>query len=252
MPLPPALVKPVADALRIALEPSARRVAAGLLVLVEAGMRGNFKSPEERLLDIVQGEIAKDDRRRAAVEKLKGIAFDPDMEHQRILARAAGVAVRGDFVMPALEIAGPIFRDSEFERPGSPIWEMWKELLARACDSSRLDEAHPAYMEIIKQLSADEAKLLTAIQPWRGFSNPGRTMPALSAVRIGLTFPNKLFFYDQHLTAIGLTDLVALANGTNTVVIEDQYFRSLTSFGYGFMDAVSPPHMSSPPSPAPP
>ena len=252
MPLPPALLKASADALKIALEPSAKRVGAGLLALVEAGLRGEYKSPEERLLDLVEGEIARDDRRRTAIERLRAMASDPDMEHQRILARAAAEAVRGDFVMPALEIAGPILRDSEFESPGTPIWEMWKELLARACDSSRLDEAHPAYMEVIKQLSGDEAKLLTAIEPWRGFATPGRGLRGLSVDRFNLTFPKKLFFYNQHLTTLGLTDMVTLADGTNTVLIEDEIFRSLTTFGYGFMTAVSSPHEPTPVSPTPP
>ena len=40
---------------------------------------------------------------------------------------------------------------------------MFSELLSRSIDKDRVEEAHPAYPLIIKQLSADEVRILTLL-----------------------------------------------------------------------------------------
>ena len=243
MPLPPVrLPKVIEDALSVMLKPSAQRFGAGFLALVEAGLRGQLKSKEEIFLDAVEGEIAADDRRRAALARLREIANDPNLEYQRILAREASRYVAPDrFVIPALPIAGKIFRDSEFDETETPIWEMWVQLLARACDKDRVGEAHPSFPWIISQLSSDEAKLLKSFVPLQPRSAPFQDpIPVIATGAIGVMFPENLLFYLGHLATLGLLMLPFGWEPTGHAVMVD-HLRTymLTDFGRSFMSAVS-------------
>jgi len=243
MSLPPIrLPKVIEDAIGEVLKPSSRRLAAGLLALVEAGSRGQSKSNEEILLDSVEGEVAANERKLAARERIREIASDPDTEYQRVLAREASRYVPADrFIMPALSIAGKIFRDSEFDQADTPIWEMWVQLLARACDKDRVGEAHPSFPWIISQMSSDEAKLLSSLAPLLPRAAPFEDpIPVIELAKIGVTFPANLGFYLGHLGSLGLLLLPFGFEPTGHVVMID-HLRTymLTDFGRSFMLAVS-------------
>lgn len=66
-------------------------------------------------------------------------------------------------VQPPLALAGPILEGVRYEDPDSPLYSMFAELLARASDTERLDEAHPAYVNMIKQMTADEAYIIKTL-----------------------------------------------------------------------------------------
>jgi hypothetical protein len=243
MPLPPVrLPKVIENAIAEVLKPSARRLAAGLLALVDAGFRGQIKSNEEILLDAVEGEISANDRRTSARAQLREIAANPNDEYQRILSREAAFYVPADrFIMPALPIAGKIFRDSEFDQSETTIWEMWVQLLARACDKDRLGEAHPSFPWIISQLSSDEAKILNSLVPVQPRPPPFDTeIPFIATAEIGVTFSDNLAFYLGHLGSLGLLVLPMGFEPTGHVVMID-HLRTymLTDFGRSFMSAVS-------------
>ena len=72
-------------------------------------------------------------------------------------------------VSPAPQILGPIIEGIRYEPEGTPIDQMFSELLSRSMDAEHLNEAHPAYPFLIKQLSADEARILRSL---RGASFP--------------------------------------------------------------------------------
>lgn len=57
-------------------------------------------------------------------------------------------------------IAGPVFEKLKFLEPESPLTELYLNLLARAIDKERSNEAHPAFIQIISQLSPDEAMFM--------------------------------------------------------------------------------------------
>ena len=42
----------------------------------------------------------------------------------------------------------------------NPLTELYLNLLARAIDKERCDEAHPAFVTIIEQMSPDEAMVM--------------------------------------------------------------------------------------------
>lgn len=239
MPLP-AVPPQVIEEL---LKPAARRIAAGLLTLVDAALRGQSKSTEEMLLDAVAGEAAANDRRIVALQRIRQLESDPGTEYQRALARAAIRYVPpAHFVMPALSIAGKIFRESEFDQTEAPIWEMWVQLLARACDKDRVGDARPSFPWLISQLSSDEARLLAALallHPRSGppFDNP---IPVIESANVGVVFPENLGFYLGHLGSLGLLILPMGSEPTGHVVMID-HIRTymLTDFGRSFISAVS-------------
>lgn len=66
-------------------------------------------------------------------------------------------------ISPVGSIAISIAEKLKFQDEGSVITEMYVSLLARAMDSERVGEAHPAFVQIISQLAPDEALLIEQI-----------------------------------------------------------------------------------------
>jgi hypothetical protein len=120
-------------------------------------------------------------------------------------------------ISPAPQIIGPVLEGVRYEQEGTPIEEMFSQLLSRAMDKERVAEAHPAYPILIKQLSADEAKILASLNGQQFdyvytrdynpttnlFYGPNKvevdTLP-----RDGLSFPGNVAFYFEHLDKLGL------------------------------------------------
>lgn len=67
---------------------------------------------------------------------------------------------------PSLLIAGPALDAMRFVGPDgdSGLQDMYATLLATAMDKETARSAHPAYVEILKQLSPDEARIVGALQ----------------------------------------------------------------------------------------
>lgn len=57
-------------------------------------------------------------------------------------------------------IAGPILERLKYLEDNNYLTELYLNLLSRAIDKERVNEAHPAFYQIIDQLSSDEAILL--------------------------------------------------------------------------------------------
>src|SRR5260370_17609348 len=95
---------------------------------------------------------------------------------------------------------------------------MYSQLLSSSMDTERVDKAHPAYPFIIRQLSADEAKVLEVIrnaeEPFelvRSFSVGGPVSPDNvekdDFPQNDLAFPENVQFYMSHLQQLGLAVL---------------------------------------------
>jgi hypothetical protein len=181
-----------------------------------------------------------------------------------------------DRVPPAPQILGPVLEGIKYEPEDSPISEMFSQLLSSSMDKSRVQNAHPAFSQIVRQLSQDEATLLNSM--WQLWNEEGRsyrqqfkqdfdrktatfnnTQMELDEVpRENLAFPENVEFYGQHLYALGITAFFDSAkqeplwddgtkgndgidyNRTQTGV---RVFKELrfTDVGRKFMAAVSPP-----------
>lgn len=73
--------------------------------------------------------------------------------------RLANVSPK-DIVPPAMHIAVPALQAIGFSMDSNEIREMYANLLAASMQKSIKNDVHPAYVELVKQLSPDEARIL--------------------------------------------------------------------------------------------
>jgi 3'-phosphoadenosine 5'-phosphosulfate sulfotransferase (PAPS reductase)/FAD synthetase len=105
-----------------------------------------------------------------------------------------------------------------YEVEGTPIDEMFAALLSSSMDKTRHASAHPAFPGIIRNLSADEAKILKALtaKPINQVSSAKLDLvrnlfePAVIEVLAapdGLDFPENARVYIEHLHQLGLIEM---------------------------------------------
>jgi hypothetical protein len=137
-------------------------------------------------------------------------------------------------VAPPPQILGPVMEGIRYEPEGTPIDEMFSELLSRSMDSERAKEAHPAFPILIKQLSADEAKILNELFS-ESFSyvytrdydselrilSPQTTIDVDELPREGLVFPENVPFYMEHLTQLGLAGIYQVGNQKSIYAVSE-------------------------------
>lgn len=78
---------------------------------------------------------------------------------EELSAKAATIPAE-ELIEPKASIAGPALQGLAFTHEEPNLKEMYLSLLATAMDGRVAADAHPAFVEIIKQLSSDEARLL--------------------------------------------------------------------------------------------
>ena len=64
---------------------------------------------------------------------------------------------------PAPEVAGPLFEALRFTAHDNDLRRMYANLLGTAIDISTAHTAHPSFVEILKQLSPDEARIIQTL-----------------------------------------------------------------------------------------
>jgi hypothetical protein len=72
-------------------------------------------------------------------------------------------------VEPKASIAGPTLQGLAFAHEEPNLKDMYLSLLATSMDGRNSDNAHPAFVEIIKQLDSEEARLLKTMLQFRGY-----------------------------------------------------------------------------------
>lgn len=70
------------------------------------------------------------------------------------------------------QIAGPIFEELRYREEGEILTEMYLNLLSKAIDKKQSNQAHPAFVKIIGQLSPDEALILKRLLERTGLTYP--------------------------------------------------------------------------------
>ena len=65
-----------------------------------------------------------------------------------------------NIVDPKASLAGPALQGLAYSHDEDELKDMYLNLLASSMDSTKAESAHPSYVETIKQLSSQEAKLL--------------------------------------------------------------------------------------------
>ena len=128
-------------------------------------------------------------------------------------------------VPPAPQLLGPVLEGIRYEPEGTPLDEMFSQLLSRSVDRERVAEAHPAYPILIKQLSSDEAKILALLHGvqfnyvyTREYDAKTNLFVGPNVVEVdelpreGLTFPANVGFYFDHLSQLGLAGIYQQGN----------------------------------------
>lgn len=65
---------------------------------------------------------------------------------------------------PKLNIVGPAIEASKYYIEEPPLRDMFAKLIASACDSTKSEVTHPAFVECIKQMNSNDAILLTKLK----------------------------------------------------------------------------------------
>jgi len=112
------------------------------------------------------------------------------------------------------QIVGPIIESMVYTDVESLIGEMFAELLARSIDKTNQDKAHPAFPQIIRQLSHDEAVILFLLkkkvykvdQKWDLIGNRSENMKTIKEEfpLDKLNYPDNLWIYMEHLNNLAL------------------------------------------------
>ena len=95
-------------------------------------------------------------------------AFDKAREYfsgqfQKDLAEKAATIPPENIVEPKASVAGPTLQGLAFTHEEENLKEMYLNLLATAMDNRVSEDAHPAFVEIIKQLNGVEADLIKGL-----------------------------------------------------------------------------------------
>lgn len=145
-----------------------------------------------------------------------------------------------DIVTPAPNVAGPLLEALKYTGYESALSELYANLLAASMDKSMKNGAHPAFVEIIKQLTPDEAKLI------RLFSDLNLPFPLLTirwehknpstersggidvcsnfsvfADKIGLEYLDQMPVYIGNLSRLQLIEVPELFQYTSPGVYQD-------------------------------
>ena len=90
---------------------------------------------------------------------------------------------------PKLTVAGPAVQALKFAGAEPVLREMYANLLATAMDRQTAERAHPAFVEIIKQLTPDEARIAAYIP-----AQPSRPVISLYGGKAGTVGAGKKSF----------------------------------------------------------
>ncbi len=72
-----------------------------------------------------------------------------------------------NIITPDVSIAVPVIEAMRYTAHKQELRDMYKNLLGAAMNSETADEVHPAFVEVIKQLSSKEARFLNYLQGYR-------------------------------------------------------------------------------------
>jgi Abortive infection alpha len=161
-------------------------------------------------------------------------------------------------IKPPAEIVGPTLEMIRYISDDGPLWGMFEEVLTKSCDREGHETVHPAFPQIISQLSRDEAWMLYRLRDHdfnvvdtldfdrasNRFSN--RIVKSSELPSQELYQPSQIELYFAHLNTLGLVewpvgDQIAIMEGGVQVGITRHSTMRLTEFGKLFVAACTPP-----------
>jgi hypothetical protein len=227
---------------------------------------GNERYPirEEVYKDLLQpavkelGDILKNSVKvaRFAFAGIDFLAAQQD-RWQQFLQHVASKADEKNLTDAHAQIADPVIEGMMYVEQGTLTEEMFANLLARSVDRQTQDQAHPAFPQIIQQLSHDEAVILFLLKKRsytlrRQCDLQGSRIVNMRTVREDipvqhLTFREHLWMYMVHLYSLTVAGTWKTENdepvlGPNRIQLGGitHEERKLTDFGKLFAKACIP------------
>lgn len=131
---------------------------------------------------------------------------------------------------PPPNIAGPAVESLRYTGHDEKLRELYANLIANAMDKETIHKAHPGFVEIIKNLSSDEALLLkvfidtqqiplidvkaTVIEKGSGYSIMSENFSHISNM-VKLTRPDLIPTYINNLCRLGILDIPSMVSISN-------------------------------------
>ncbi|MBN3207508.1 DUF4393 domain-containing protein [Pectobacterium brasiliense] len=152
-----------------------------------------------------------------------------------------------DIITPKPNVAVPAIEALRYTADDESLSDLFAGLLASAMDKNKSSKAHPAFVEIIKQLTADEAKIITVIKDKRGiplidvvvFNHEAQSesfvYSNLSSFSFGemLEQPQQFSSYVYNLCRLGLLEIpkeyVYLDSNAYDVIINSGFWKRVSS-----------------------
>ena len=153
---------------------------ASLSGLVRFRMSQEAKTREHgAILDL--GERSADIKRTVFFEELqKRVSLIPEERQQ----------------LPPLHIAGPSVEAMLFTEDTPELRKLYVNLIGTSMDSATVRTAHPAFVQIIRQISPDEAHILKILRP-------GSAWPEIDLLAVSLEDADSFDTLAQHVSTLG-------------------------------------------------
>ena len=177
---------------------------------------------------------------------------------ERMLKRVADRVPEERRIEAPPQIVGPALAQMRFLEEDSELWQAFEELVTKSVDRDTIDLVHPAFIQLVAHLSADEARLLRYLRTKhilivdeldlradnRRFEN--QRIISHDIPENELSQPKQFDLYVLHLTSLGLahwpiTDQTPVMRGGIQTGIKRNAVVQLTDFGRLFADACAPP-----------
>ena len=147
-----------------------------------------------------------------------------DFVSTKVAERLKDVPIE-EIASPKANVAGPLLEALRYAGNEPGLSDLFANLLASSMDKRTAAGAHPAFVEIIRQLTADEAKLVALFQPnynfpllnveWRfkpnqnGLTGGSTLLTNFSHLgkRAGCEYPHLVPTYIDNLCRLGLVEI---------------------------------------------
>lgn len=158
----------------------------------------------------VAGEVLEDFARTL---NRSGLEFGADgREHVRRLIVRARIAIPdAQLVLPPPPILGRVVESIRFEPEGTPLYEIFEQLLSASMDSERVHLVHPSFPVLLGHLCSDEVRLLEHLRnedvfgPWSRWVPLDQLHPEYPTVPSGLLQrPQSHDLYYANLSSLSL------------------------------------------------
>ncbi|TQR21786.1 DUF4393 domain-containing protein [Psychrobacillus vulpis] len=138
-------------------------------------------------------------------------------------------------ITPDPSVAVPTIEALRYTAHKEELRELFSNLIATAMDKDVAIKAHPSFVEIIKQLTPDEAKIICsikdnglnpligvqAVNESNGFLEIKKNFTNLSRI-VGCSYPEMVSSYIENLNRLGLISI-----DTQTTIAENSYYDEL-------------------------